>query len=107
MNVNASGSMMQMQSQMQMRKMDGSGQGNGQGGANGMKSVMQNLSSEDRVTLQNELSNISSEDNKAAIKDQMKQIDASNMDSSAYLNELLSLINPTTSEESTSFEVYA
>ena len=106
MNVNTSGNMMQMQTQMQMRKMDGSGQGNGQGGANGMKSVMQNLSSEDRVTLQNELSNISSE-NKATIKDQLKQIDGSNMDSSTYLNELLTLINPTTNEESTSFEVYA
>ncbi len=106
MNVNASGSMMQMQTMMQMKKMDGSSQGNEQGGANGMKSVMQNLSSEDRVTLQNELSNISSED-KSILKDQIKQIDASNMDSSAYLNELLSLINPTTNEESTSFEVYA
>ena len=70
-----------------------------------MKSVMQNLSAEDRVTLQNELSNISAED-KSAIKAQMKQIDATNMDSSTYLNELLSLIN-SSNEDTTSFSIYA
>jgi hypothetical protein len=99
MNVNGMGAMQQIQT----RAMDGSGNGQGKGGSNGLKDVMQNLSSEDRVTLQEQLSTMSTEE-KSAIKDDLKAIDSTNMDSSVYLKSLLDVINDSTSTEVTSSE---
>lgn len=104
MEVNARQSMQQIQTQTQMRKMDGTGQGKGNGGVNGMKDIMQNLSSDDKITLQNQLSQLSPEV-RNDVKDQMKQIDGSNLDSSTYLEQLLSTINPEDLQaNATSFE---
>jgi len=113
MNVNATGAMAQIQQQMQMQKMDGTGQGQGahkgQGGANGMKDIMQTLSPEDRATFSEQLQSMSQEE-KSAIKDELKAIDPTSMDSSAYLDALMGVVNGDFSSTSTSemiTEVYA
>lgn len=117
MNVSGTGAMAQMQQQMQTQKMDGNGQGQGvhkgqgQGGANGMKDIMQSLSPEDRATFSAELQSMNSEQ-KAAFKDDLKAIDSTNMDSGAYLDALMAVINGDFSSTSTSSsefvtEVYA
>lgn len=92
MNINGTG--MMQQTQLQTHKMDGTGQGqgSGKGGMNGMKDIMQNLSVEDRESLSSQLQSLPNEE-RSAIKDQLKSIDATGLDSSSYLNELLSVIN--------------
>jgi hypothetical protein len=97
MNVNSVGSM------EQMRKMDGSGMGQGQGGANGMKDIMQNLSTEDRAVIQEQMSALSQED-KMAVKDQMKQVDATSMSSDEYMETLLSMFDTSTEDTSSNDE---
>lgn len=101
-----------MQTQMQTRKMDGTGGGHGQGGGNGLKDVMQNLSVEDRTTLQEQLSAMSDEDKKVA-KEQLKSVDATNLSSEDYLSALWSAMNgtntstTTTNEDGYITEIYA
>ena len=80
------GSVNQNQAQIQMRKMDGSGGGQGKG--QGMSDIMQNMSSEDRVLLQEQMSSLSQED-RAVAKEEMKAVDGTNMES----DELLSFYN--------------
>lgn len=94
----------QMQ-QMQMRKMDGSGGGHGQGG---MKDIMQNLSSEDKNSMIEQLSSMSKEERMATVSE-MKQVDASVMSSEDYTKTLLEILdNKNTNEaESEGFSIYA
>lgn len=108
MEVTATQSMQQIQTQTRAHKMDGTGGGQGKGGANGMKDIMQNLSSEDKLTLQDQLSQLAPEI-RNDVKNQMKQIDGSSLDSSAYLEQLLSVINPMNLQEADSnyVEIYA
>ena len=105
MNVNANGSMQQMQ--MQMRKMDGSGSGQGNGG---MKDIMQNLSSDDRATIKEELSAMTQEERSAMIS-QMKEVDSVNMSAEEFSQTLLDMLNQVSSNETTStafgFSTYA
>jgi len=104
--------MQQTQTQMQTRKMDGTGggQGKGQGGDSGLKDVMQNLSVEDRATLQEQLQTMSSEDKKIA-KEQLKSVDATNLSSEDYLSSLLATMGQTkdvtTNEDGFITEIYA
>jgi hypothetical protein len=98
MNINGTDSMQQIQMQTQMRKMDGSGNGQGKGGGNGMKDIMQGLEPTDRVTLQEQLSSISSED-RSSIQDQLKAVDGTDLNSNEYLQSLLAAMN--TQENST------
>lgn len=109
MNISGMGQMDQIQTQMQTRKMDGTGGGQGKGGANGMGQVMQNLSSEDRSAIQEQLQAIPQEE-KTAIKDQLKAVDPSNMSSDEYFQVLNDILNPTKEDSSTTGEfvpVYA
>lgn len=106
MDVNAYSSTQQMQTQM--RKMDGSGGGQGQGG---MRDIMQNLSTEDRNTIKEQLSSMSQEE-KASMVSQMKEVDATSMSSEDYTQSLLDILSQdTTNKNSTStafgFSTYA
>ncbi|PNV84420.1 MAG: hypothetical protein C0627_01055 [Sulfurimonas sp.] len=94
----------QMQ-QMQMRKMDGSGGGQGQGG---MKDIMQNLSSEDKNSVMEQLSSMSQEERSAAVA-QMKEVDASVMSSEDYAKTLLDILEDknTNEAETEGFSIYA
>ncbi len=101
----------QTQTQIQTRKMDGTGGGHGQGGG-GLKDVMQNLSAEDRTTLQEQLSAMSSEDKKIA-KEQLKSVDGTNLSSEDYLSALLMAMgtndtsDTTTTQDGFITEIYA
>ncbi len=94
----------QMQ-QMQMRKMDGSGGGHGQGG---MRDIMQNLSTEDKNSMIEQLSSMSQEERMAAVS-KMKQVDASAMSAEDYTKALFAILDKknTNEAESESFSVYA
>jgi len=81
----------QQMQQTQMKKMDGSG--GGQGGGGGMKDVMQNLSSEDRVAVQEQMSALSQEE-RVDMKDQLKAVDATSMSGDEYMDALMNLLNP-------------
>ena len=100
MNVNASGSM------QQMRKMDGSGNGMGHGAGNGMRDIMQSLSTEDRTALKTEMSTLPQEE-RAAIVEQMKQIDRETMDSAEYFQALLDIFTKQESQDESVLSVYA
>jgi len=107
MQVGATGQM----DQIQMRKMDGTGGGQGKGGNNGMKDIMQSLSTEDRAALQEQMSTLSTEDRRDMI-DQMKQVDSSSMSSEDYVDTLLSLFDTSSTEdtvtdENSTYTVYA
>ena len=118
MNVSGTGMMQQTQMQTQAHKMDGTGQGQGmgqgqgaaKGGMNGMKDIMQNLSVEDRQTLSAQLQSLP-EDQRSAMKEQLKSVDGTGLDSSSYLNQLLNVMNggDTTDTRTDGFvtEVYA
>ncbi len=94
----------QSMQQTQMKKMDGSG---GQGGGNGMKSVMENLSSEDRVAVQEQMSALSQEE-RVDMKDQLKAIDATGMSGDDYMQALMDILDSQTTEESDTFTaIYA
>jgi hypothetical protein len=74
-----------------------------------MKSIMQSLSSEDRVQLQEQMSALPQEDRKAAIS-QMKEVDPTAISSDEYLQSLLDMITPKEDDNSESnfiTEVYA
>ncbi|MDD2292318.1 MAG: hypothetical protein PHV52_08565 [Aliarcobacter sp.] len=103
MNVNGNGMMQQTQMQTQMHKMDGTGGGQGKGGANGMKDIMQGLKPTDRVALQEQLSAMS-EDQRVAVKEELKAIDGTNLSSDEYLQSLLSAIN--SNEDTTATEEF-
>lgn len=92
-------------SQMQMRKMDGSGGGHGQGG---MKDIMQNLSSEDKNSMIEQLSSMSKEERSEAVT-QMKEVDASVMSSEDYTRTLLDILDDknTNEAETEGFSIYA
>jgi len=96
MNVNPAGQT--NQTQMQMRKMDGTGGGQRKGMGQGMQDVLQNLSTEDQEVIQNLMQSIP-QDQKASIKDQLKSIDASSMTSGQYMQSLLNILNPTSTED--------
>ena len=88
----------QQMQQTQMKKMDGSGGGQGSGGA-GMKDVMQNLSSEDRVAIQEQMSALSQEE-RVDMKDQLKSVDATSMSGDEYMQTLMELLTPQEEEVS-------
>lgn len=94
----------QMQ-QMQMRKMDGSGGGQGQGG---MKSIMQNLSTEDKNRMIEQLSSMSQEERTAAVS-KMKEVDASTMSTEDYTKTLFVILDKKSANEDKDegFSVYA
>ena len=100
MNVGATGSM------QQMRKMDGSGNGMGNGSGNGMKDIMQSLSTQDRETLKTEMSTLPQEE-RAAIVEQMKQVDRGSMDSAEYFQSLLDIFTKQESQDESALSVYA
>jgi len=106
MNVNSSNG---MQQQMQMRKMDGSGngisQGHGAGHSNGMKDIMQQLSSEDKTALQEKMSSMSQAD-RSAMVEQMKQIDAANMSKDEYAKSIMDVVQQTKTASTTSSPAY-
>ncbi len=86
MEVGATAQMTQTQTQMQMRKMDGSGGGQGGGnGGGGMKDIMQSLPSEDRVALQEQMSQLEGTEKKEMIS-QLKEVDGTNLSSDEYLH---------------------
>lgn len=94
--------------QIQMRKMDGSGDGQGKGG---MRDIMQNLSTEDRETMKGQLNSMSKEE-RASMVSQMKEVDATSMNSQDYTQSLLDILSPdTTNKKPTSsafgFSTYA
>ena len=89
----------QQMQQTQMRKMDGSGGGHGGGG--GMKDVMQNLSSEDRVAVQEQMSALSQED-RINMQEQLKSVDSTTMTSDEYAQTLLDILDPQEDETSSS-----
>jgi hypothetical protein len=100
------GSATQMQHQMRMG-------GNAQGAQsqNGMKSVMQNLSVDDRNVLRDQMSSLSETD-RIDLKSQLLQFDPSSMSIEDYTASILNTasafgINQTTSTDSSSIEVYA
>ncbi|QOP43417.1 hypothetical protein FJR45_05390 [Sulfurimonas sediminis] len=107
MQVNSNGAMQQMQ--MQMRKMDGTGGGQGNGG---MKDIMQSLSQEDRTALKEKMSSMD-QTQRANLIAQMKQVDASTMDSQQYTQSLMDILNQETTQKQTTntanstFSVYA
>jgi uncharacterized protein YbjQ (UPF0145 family) len=94
----------QMQ-QMQMRKMDGSGSGHAQGG---MRDIMQNLSSEDKNGMIEQLSTMTKEERSEAVA-QMKEVDASAMSTQEYTQALLDILDKknTNEAETDGFSVYA
>ena len=97
MNVNATSN---PYGQMQMGQMFGNGQG-------GMNDIVQNLSSEDKASLREKMQSLPREE-RLAMKDEMREIDASNLSSEEYFQSLLDLftqVDP--NEESTGFSVYA
>ncbi|MBV5321209.1 MAG: hypothetical protein JZU62_05955 [Sulfuricurvum sp.] len=107
MEVGTSGQMQQMQ----MRKMDGSGGGQNQN--NGMKEMMQSLSSEDRTAVREQIANLSETDRKS-MKDQISQIETASLspeDLAQTMFDMLSTLqNPVSSTEtdsSTSIDIYA
>ena len=87
----------QQMQQTQMRKMDGTGGGQGQG-SGGMKDIMQNLSSEDRVALQEQMSSLSPEQ-RADMKEQLKAVDSTGMSGEDYAQSLLNLFTDEEEEE--------
>ena len=89
--------------QMQMGQMQG--QGSGQ---NGMKDIMQSLSSEDRTTLREQMQSLPQED-RVAMKEQLKEVDKTNMSDDDYFQSLLDILSGTDTQEedTTGFSVYA
>ncbi len=85
------------QMQMQMRKMDGTGEG--QMKNQGMKEVMQNLSSEDQKTIQGLMQQIPQSD-RMSVKDQLKSVDSSSMTNDQYMQTLLNILDPSSSSNS-------
>ncbi len=94
----------QMQ-QLQMRKMDGSGGGHEQGG---MKEIMQNLSTEDKNSLIEQLSSMD-KDQRMQTVSEMKQLDASSMSAQDYTKALFDILDKKNTDETVSegFSVYA
>ncbi len=95
------------QMQHQMKMMSGATNSS----QNAMKSVMQNLSVEDRSALREQMSSLSETD-RADLKSQLLALDPSSMSIEDFTASVLSTassygISETTSTDSTSIEVYA
>ncbi len=94
----------QMQ-QMQIRRMDGSGGGHGQGG---MRDIMQNLSTDDKNSLIEQLSSMDKEQRMQTVSE-MKEIDASAMSTEDYTKALFAILDKEIANEAQNegFSVYA
>lgn len=94
----------QMQ-QLQMRKMDGSRNGHGQ---SGIRDIMQNLSTEDKNSLIEQLSSMSKEERSATVAD-IKNIDADSMNLEDYTKALFAILDKEIANEAQNegFSVYA
>ena len=95
------------QMQHQMKMMSGAGNSS----QNAMKSVMQNLSVDDRSVLREQMSSLSETD-RADLKSQLLAIDSSSMSIEDYTATVLNTassygISQTTSTDLTSIEIYA
>jgi len=76
---------------------------------NGMKDIMQNLSSEDRTTLRDQMQSLPKED-RIAMKEQLKEVDSTSMSSDEYFQSLLDILtqdDTVQEEQNSSFSVYA